>query len=300
LSRSCFLENLFPVGVVLAPVASGGLTGLLWFPVGNLGVSAGSGDDGGWLLWPVTGVEWDDGSVWDVVLVRIVDFLGSFTLLEFLLLDFLGSSVEEKIGHDLSLPLGGSVEGASESEDLSGESPPDQTDGVGSLVVAWDGDIDKLGRRVGVAKSNDGDVDVRGFSDWLMIDSGIGDDEESGLSEGALVLVSERTGGVSAGNWGSSGLGGELEDGSLSLGLARDDGDISWVLDGSDGSGGEHELLPGLAEVEDVVLGLVAAVNVLAHSVIVVDVSEVDSGGDHSADVGLGGSKNGQVGGHLV
>ena len=49
-----------------------------------------------------------------------------------------------------------------------------------------------------------------------MIDSGIGDDEDSGLSEGALVLVSERTGGVSAGNWGSSGLGGELEDGSLS------------------------------------------------------------------------------------
>ena len=48
------------------------------------------------------------------------------------------------------------------------------------------------------------------------------------------------------------------------------------------------------------VLGLVAAVNVLAHAVIVVDVSEVDAGGDHSADVGLGGSKNGQVGGHLV
>jgi len=86
---------------------------------------------------------------------------------------------------------------------------------------------------------------------------------------------------------------------SHTLGLARDDGDISWILDGSDGSGGEHELLPGLAEIEDVVLGLVAAVNVLAHSVIVVDVSEVDFGGDHSADVSLRGSKNGHVGGHV-
>lgn len=86
---------------------------------------------------------------------------------------------------------------------------------------------------------------------------------------------------------------------SHTLGLARDDGDISWILDGSDGSGSEHELLPGLAEIEDVVLGLVAAVNVLAHSVIVVDVSEVDFGGDHSADVSLRGSKNGHVGGHV-
>ena len=86
----------------------------------------------------------------------------------------------------------------------------------------------------------------------------------------------------------------------LTLGLAGDDSNISWVLDGGDGSSGEHELLPGLAKVEDVVLGLVAAVDVLAHSVVVVHVAEVHSGGDHSTDVGLGGSKNGQVGGHLV
>ena len=86
----------------------------------------------------------------------------------------------------------------------------------------------------------------------------------------------------------------------LTLGLARDDSNISWVLDGGDGSSGEHKLLPGLAKVEDVVLGLVSAVDVLAHSVVVVDVAEVDSGSDHSTDVGLSGSKNGQVGGHLV
>ena len=147
----CFLENLFPVGVVLAPVASGGLTSLLWFPVGNLGFGASSsGDDGSWLLWPVTSIEWDDGSVWNVVLGFTANFLSSLSLLEFLLLDFLGSSVEEKIGHDLSLPLGGSAEGSSESENLSGKSPPDQTDGVGTLVVAWDGDIDKLNEIISV------------------------------------------------------------------------------------------------------------------------------------------------------
>ena len=69
--------------------------------------------------------------------------------------------------------------------------------------------------RVRVAESDDWDVDVGRFSDWLMIDSGIGDDEESGLSERALVLVSEGTRGVSAGDGGGAGLGGELEDGSL-------------------------------------------------------------------------------------
>ena len=72
-----------------------------------------------------------------------------------------------------------------------------------------------LDRRVRVAESDDWDVDVGRFSDWLMIDSGIGDDEESGLSEGALVLVSEGTRGVSAGDGGGAGLGSELEDRSL-------------------------------------------------------------------------------------
>ena len=132
---------LFPGGVLFAPVA-GGFGLLSWsFPVSDLGVTS-SGDSSG-LLGPVT-VEWDDGSVGNVVLGLAANLFSSLSLLEFLLLDFLGSSVEEKIRHDLSLPLGGSVEGASESEDLSGESPPDQTDGVGTLVVAGDGDIDEL------------------------------------------------------------------------------------------------------------------------------------------------------------
>ena len=111
--------DLFPGGVLLAPVA-GGFGLLSWsFPVSDLGVTA-SGDSSG-LLWPVT-VEWDDGSVGNVVLGLAANLFSSLSLLEFLLLDFLGSSVEEKIGHDLSLPLGGSVEGTSESEDLSDES----------------------------------------------------------------------------------------------------------------------------------------------------------------------------------
>ena len=45
-------------------------------------------------------------------------------------------------------------------EYFSGEEPPDETDGLLSLVVAWDGNVDEPGWRVGVAESNDWNVDV--------------------------------------------------------------------------------------------------------------------------------------------
>lgn len=68
-------------------------------------------------------------------------------------------TVEEHIGHDGEV-VGASSDGSSETEDLSGEHVPDQTDGVLGLVVGWDGDVDILQWRVGIAESDDWDVDV--------------------------------------------------------------------------------------------------------------------------------------------
>jgi hypothetical protein len=63
----------------------------------------------------------------------------------------LGVAVEVQISHDVPLGLAGS-EGAAQAEDLTGEHPPDETDGVATLVVGGDGNIDVLGGGVAVAK----------------------------------------------------------------------------------------------------------------------------------------------------
>ena len=49
-----------------------------------------------------------------------------------------------------------------------------------------------------------------------------------------------------------SGVTGKLENSPLTVGPARDDEDVLRVLDGGDGSGGQHQLLPGLFQVDDV------------------------------------------------
>lgn len=64
----------------------------------------------------------------------------------------LGVAVEVQIGHDVPLGLAGS-EGAAETEDLTGQHPPDETDGVATLVVGGDGNINVLSRGVAVAES---------------------------------------------------------------------------------------------------------------------------------------------------
>lgn len=120
------------------------------------------------------------------------------------------------------------------------------------LVVAWDSNVDVAERRVGVAESNHGDVDVRGFDDGLVIGAGVHDDQETGLAESGLDLVSERTGGEASGNRGSLGVGGELEDGALALRARRDDVDVRRILNGYDRAGGQEQLLVGAAQVDDV------------------------------------------------
>ena len=90
---------------------------------------------------------------------------------------------------------------------------------------------------------------------YLNYLKGIGDNQKSGLLElTSLVvgLVGKSTGGPSGWSGGDgSGVVSELDDGSLSVGSGRDDDDISGILDGSDGSGSELDLLPGLLEVHD-------------------------------------------------
>lgn len=121
---------------------------------------------------------------------------------------------------------------------------------MATLVVGGDGDVDVLGGGVSVGEGDDGDVDVGSLLDGLGVGAGVGDDDQTGLLEGAGDVVGEGTGGEAAGDGGGARVRGELEDGTLTVGTGRDDTDIGGVVDGGDDAGGQDNLLP----VEAVVL----------------------------------------------
>jgi hypothetical protein len=70
---------------------------------------------------------------------------------------------------------------------------------------------------------DDGDVDVGSLLDSLGVGAGVGDDDQAGLLEGAGDVVGEVTGGEATGNGDGTGVVGELQDGTLTVGTGRDD-----------------------------------------------------------------------------
>jgi hypothetical protein len=120
------------------------------------------------------------------------------------------------------------------------------------LVVGGDGNIDVVEGRVGIADGDNGDVDVRSLTDGLVVDTGVGDDDQTGLLERLGDVVGEVTGSETSSDGLSSSVGSELEDGTVTVRTSRDDANIVGVLDGSDDTGGEDDLLPGLSNVDNV------------------------------------------------
>lgn len=90
---------------------------------------------------------------------------------------------------------------------------------------------------------------------------------------------------------------GELEDGALSVGSARDDEDIGGVLDGGDGPGSEQHLLPGHLEVDDVDAVDALLEDVLLHGRLGVLRADVGRGSQHLGHVSLLEHRNGKRGG---
>lgn len=181
-----------------------------------------------------------DGTSTDLVHTRHLGLVGAGAVLVLL---SLGVAVEVQIGHDLPFGVAGG-DGAAQAQDLAGQHPPDETDGVATLVVGGNGNVDELGGRVGVAEGDDGDVDVGGLLDGLGVGAGVRHDDEAGLLERAGDVVGEVTGGETTGNGGSTGVGGELQDGTLTVGTGADAADIGRVVDGGDDTGSEDDLLP--------------------------------------------------------
>lgn len=155
-----------------------------------------------------------------------------------------GIHTEVKIDHDIpgSLTVG---DGTTDTEDLTRQHPPDATNGMATLVVGGNGNIDVLGGGVGVAETDDGDVDVGSLLDGLGISAGVRDDDEAGLLERAGDVVGEGTGGESTSNGNGASVGSELQDGTLTIGTSGDDTNVGGVVDGSDDTGSQDDLLPG-------------------------------------------------------
>lgn len=152
-------------------------------------------------------------------------------------------AVEVQIGHDVPLSLTAG-DGATEAEDLTGEHPPDETNGVTTLVVGWDGNIDVLSWGVSVAESDDWDVDVGGLLDGLGVSAWVGDNDQAWLAEGTGDVVGEVTRGETTGNGDGTGVVGELQDSALTVWTGRDNANVGWVVNSSDDTGSKDDLLP--------------------------------------------------------
>ena len=131
-----------------------------------------------------------------------------------------------------------------------------------TLVVGGDGNIDELGGGVSVAESDDGNVDIGSLLDSLGVGAGVGDDDQTGLLERSGDVVGEGTGGEATGNGDGTSVGGELEDGTLTIGTGGDDTDVGGVVNSGDDTGGEDDLLP----VEASKLAYIAALYIASHS----------------------------------
>ena len=121
-----------------------------------------------------------------------------------------------------------------------------------ALVSTGDDNVDVLDGLVSVNEGNGGEVDVRGLNQSLSISVSVSDNQKAGLHELLLDLIGEGTGGEATRDGLDTSEVGELEDGPLSELTSGDDGDILGLVDGDDHASGEHQLLPGLLEVDNV------------------------------------------------
>mmetsp|Transcript_828 Transcript_828/g.761 ORF Transcript_828/g.761 Transcript_828/m.761 type:complete len:283 (-) Transcript_828:74-922(-) len=208
------------------------------------------------------------------------------------LLKLLNITVEEKINGDV--PVGSAGDGSTKSENLTGQHPVNKSDGKLTLVIGRDSNIDKLERRVGITKSDNGDVYIRRLLNGLGISSWVSNNQKTGFLELLCDLVSESSWCETSSDRVGSGVVSKLEDGAHTVGTGTDGDNISRVLDGNDNTGGKNNLLPSLSNVEDVNTILTTTPDVLLHGIIRVLGSRVHIGREHHLDVLFLGLKDGR------
>eukprot|EP00298_Acanthocystis_sp_HF-20_P003818 c14162_g1_i1.p2 GENE.c14162_g1_i1~~c14162_g1_i1.p2 ORF type:complete len:288 (+),score=-90.85 c14162_g1_i1:21-884(+) len=212
-------------------------------------------------------------------LTRSVGLLGT----SLLALELFGVSPEEEVDHDVPRLTTG--EGATEVQDLTSQQVVEESNGVLALVVGGDGNVDVSQRRVGVAESDGGNVTIGRLLDGLVVGAGVSQDQQTRLHELLGDLIGQGTGGPAGSNGVSTGVLSELQHSALAIRTSGDDNDVSGVLDGNNGAGSEHQLLIGLADVDDVDAVIAALPDVTLHGVVQILGAEVDLAGQHLLDV---------------
>lgn len=86
-----------------------------------------------------------------------------------------------------------------------------------ALVVGGDGNVNPVEGGVRVAESDHGDVHVGSLGQALVVKTGVAHDDKAGLEELLGVVIGKGTGNPLATEVVSTGVGGELEDGTLSV-----------------------------------------------------------------------------------
>mmetsp|Transcript_11386 Transcript_11386/g.16870 ORF Transcript_11386/g.16870 Transcript_11386/m.16870 type:complete len:267 (-) Transcript_11386:9-809(-) len=187
--------------------------------------------------------------------------------------EVIGVTPEEGINHDV--PALGSVQCATEVLDLTSQEPVQQGDGLLALVVAGDGNVDMLQGGVSVTQGNDRDVGVGSLLHGLAVHAGVSDDEQTRLQVLGGDLIGQGTRHPAASQCLNSSVLGELEHGTGTVNSLRGHDDVSGILDGHDGLGSHHDLLPGHAEVNDVDAIGSAAEDIALHPVVDVASSQM-------------------------
>lgn len=153
-------------------------------------------------------------------------------------------------------------------------------------VVAWDDDIDVFGESVAIAKGNNWDVNVTSFSNGLVVNGWIGDDDQSWFSVAGLGVIGEGTWGESAVDGRSAEEFGEFENGSLTEVFSGNEADVFWVFYGGDDSGGKDDFLPHFDDVENVGAGgFFSFKDILSHLVVAVGVAEMGFGSEQFSGI---------------
>merc|ERR1712180_50780 len=97
-----------------------------------------------------------------------------------------------------------SGDSTSQAEYFTCKQPPHQTNRLLTLVVAGNSNINMCKWRVSGGECNNRDVDVRGFSYWLVVSARISHNKKTGLAESSLNLIGECSWGETSCNWSST------------------------------------------------------------------------------------------------
>ena len=87
---------------------------------------------------------------------------------------------------------------------------------------------------------------------YLIVGAGVGDNQQTRLDEPVVDLIGKGTGAKATRDEVGTRVVGELVARALAVRAARHDGDVRRVLNGDDDARSQHQLLPRLAQVQQV------------------------------------------------